>query len=163
MNVYFISAKLANRSNYYCHFNCATCCSHHVSACPFITPASQPTHSCHVCLSVTLSTDLTSDMCHASVCTADWSTGNFYSTTSSFKSTARILPAPQHVSLVSTAVTNVVSSVVKLEPQTVNKSQSASTSPLRVPQYPKSRSNVGSQVSYFFFHGDWKNQDGHHY
>jgi hypothetical protein len=37
---------------------------------------------------------------------------------------ARILPAPQHVSLVSTAVTNVVSSVVKLEPQTVNKSQS---------------------------------------
>jgi hypothetical protein len=47
---------------------------------------------------------------------------------------ARILPAPQHVSLVSTAVTNVVSSVVKLEPQTVNKSQSASTSPLRVPQ-----------------------------
>jgi len=76
---------------------------------------------------------------------------------------ARILPAPQHVSLVSTAVTNVVSSVVKLEPQTVNKSQSASTSPLRVPQYPKSRSNVGSLVSYFFFHGDWKNQDGHHY
>lgn len=67
---------------------------------------------------------------------------------------ARILPAPQHVSLVSTAVTNVVSSVVKLEPQTVNKS--ASTSPLRVPQYPKSRSNVGSQVSYFFFHGKTK-------
>lgn len=59
---------------------------------------------------------------------------------------ARILPAPIPVSLLTTAVTNVVSSAVKTELQITNKSQPSS--PLRVPQYPKSRStSQGSSKS----------------
>ncbi|CAG2204438.1 unnamed protein product [Mytilus edulis] len=54
---------------------------------------------------------------------------------------ARILPAPLPVSLIQTAVTNVVSSVIKTD-------KSQPSSPLRVPQYPKSRStSQGSSKS----------------